>query len=661
MNKKKAIDFGKYFFIFYILFFLLSYYFYSDWIYAFPRNTHAWTQSDRYALAMHYYEYGNNLFHPALYNLRTIEGITASDFTIHEYLVSKLMSLFGNSNPIVFRLYTLLYCSLGLFLFFRLIQQLTNSVLWGIIATYFVYLIPVYAYNQDGFIPSATSFSSFLIGLYFLHQSNHSKKPLLTIMSVCFFVLAALCRLPFAIFLIALLLKYCLESIKQKQLTSELKIIGVGIFLFISHTIYSFYLGNKYGYSFLFKPLTIKSINDFKIVFQNTTERWIFIYFTKFHYSIILLLISIFLFLRKKTTPVFSLVFIGLSGIGTLCYLILHGMQLIDHDYYFIDTLLPVTVLLLSFMLSRIDIKSKVLNKAVTFISIILLIGASRDCKAVLNERFILHTGNRVDQTTEAFKNSNFFLDTIGVPKDAKILVVQAYTTNIPFMLMKRKGYAIVLAEMDYNRENYFEKNFSYVVMPTQYMLQEVIGFYPKLLNHLQFVACNGKISVYKYNNIASSQSIESFVGISNASCIHYFPKTNLSSWTKEEVVIANQDSVYTIKNGDEYPMIWNYKLEKKDLQKTAFLFKGKIQLENNSKLHFVQTSKNKEKEYWFMSYSANEYSYLRESNYSWTDFYFMFPTPSNCSEGDEMKLYLYNESKKEFHLKNVQITTIRY
>ena len=71
----------------------LSVLLYESTINLFPSFIHAWTQSDRYAIALRFLDNGFDFFHPATFNLQTLEGITRVDFPINEFIVAISMKL----------------------------------------------------------------------------------------------------------------------------------------------------------------------------------------------------------------------------------------------------------------------------------------------------------------------------------------------------------------------------------------------------------------------------------------------------------------------------------------------------------------------------------------------------------------------------------------
>src|SRR5690242_14479706 len=99
--------------VFFALIAGLSFYFFHRFITLFPVYHHSWSQSDHYALALGFINNGFDFFHPQTFNLKTVNGITQVDFPIHDYIVALLMKLTGVHQPVVFRMYNLIYGIVG--------------------------------------------------------------------------------------------------------------------------------------------------------------------------------------------------------------------------------------------------------------------------------------------------------------------------------------------------------------------------------------------------------------------------------------------------------------------------------------------------------------------------------------------------------------------
>jgi hypothetical protein len=165
----------------------LSFFYYSQTIYYFPSHIHAWTQSDRYAIALNFIDNGFDFFHPATYNLLTKNGITQVDFPINEFAVAILMKIFGSSSPAIFRLYDLCYGIIGLIFLFQLTKKITGSEWKSYVAVIFLFSSPVYAYYQAGFLPSIPALANVIIGFYFFYVYFKSRNNKIFHLSIFFF------------------------------------------------------------------------------------------------------------------------------------------------------------------------------------------------------------------------------------------------------------------------------------------------------------------------------------------------------------------------------------------------------------------------------------------------------------------------------------------
>jgi len=141
---------------------LLTFILHKQYLNEFPSYTHAWSQSDRYALANGFVDNDLNFFkpqtlvynHPIPNKWDTADStrITAVDFPIHDYIPAIFMKIAGNKSPFFFRTYILLYGFLGLLFLYKLSKQLGNSILISFFITILAATSPVFVYYHSGFI-----------------------------------------------------------------------------------------------------------------------------------------------------------------------------------------------------------------------------------------------------------------------------------------------------------------------------------------------------------------------------------------------------------------------------------------------------------------------------------------------------------------------------
>ena len=161
---------------------------------------------------------GFDFFHPQTFDLQTVNGITRVDFPINEYIIALLMKLLGSTSFAIFRLYTLTVSIVGLVYLYLLTKKITESEIKSWLVVFFVFLAPVFVYYQDGFIPTIPALSFSFIAYYYFYSYKESGTKKTFFISVLFFLLAALIRMPFVIFLLGILAQQFWVAIVKRKI-----------------------------------------------------------------------------------------------------------------------------------------------------------------------------------------------------------------------------------------------------------------------------------------------------------------------------------------------------------------------------------------------------------------------------------------------------------
>jgi hypothetical protein len=503
----------------------------KDYINEFPSHIHAWAQSDRYAIAQGYVNNNLNFFKPETFvfnhqfphkwEVPSKESITAVDFPIHDYAVGVLMKTFGTTAPWVFRIYVLLYSFIGLFYLYKLAKVITGSFYKSILVLIIGATSPVFVYYQSGFLPSVPSLANAFIGLYFYIQFILTKKNRVFNLSILFLTLGALSRTTFAIPLIAV---FGMEFLKVIQNKSEIrsKLLAVvtsvsSIFIFL---IYNSYLREKYGSIFLNHFMLPRSWQEVIEICIAVKKTWLLDYFSKTHYivfSATLALIALTLFFKKnkpRSNQLNILMLIGVLFLGCIAFSVLMLRQFTAHDYYFLDTFyLPILLLFILTLSIVPDLNTKWFNTAMVIVVCLCAVPLVLNAVESQKSRRTTASWDRVQSTINNFKGASTYMDSIGIPLDAKILVIDAYAPNIPFLLMRRKGYALLST-----RKELVEKALSwdceYIIFQNDLFLSEIYTEFPQIISKIERKWDNGRISICSRNDADKSQTLDTFLGL---------------------------------------------------------------------------------------------------------------------------------------------------
>ncbi|MCW3105184.1 MAG: hypothetical protein JWO09_3624 [Bacteroidetes bacterium] len=652
---------------------LLSAVLYCSSIHLFPSFIHAWTQSDRYAIALRFLDNGFDIFHPATFNLQTVDGITRVDLPLSEFIVALIMKACGSTAPVIFRLYTLCVSIGGLIYLYLLAKKMSGSEIKSWLVVLFVFFSPVYAYYQAGFIPSIPAIALVFAGYYyfFSYKENALKKHFY--LAVAFLLLAALLRLPFVIFLFAVLLqqlliyarsffsplssgegKACPEPVEGGvRFIHEAIAIAVAFSIFGSYYLYNIHLGRMYGNMFLDSLMPAKSFTEFKEILAEMYDHWCFHYFTMWHYILVfvLLLISARTFYRRKGYMEedkkywFQLLIIAA---GTGIYFLLMMRQFYAHDYYFLDSLFVPTVLLFLLIIKNLPLETKkqTLGWGIGFgITALLFFISNRNTQA---ERYSSGPWDRVEITRQNFTGTAQFLDSIGVPADAKVLVIDAYTTNVPLILMNRKGYTV----MGTTHKNIGMAlqwcDWDYVAIQDIYLVSDVIKNYPPLTAMLECIGSTGRVSFYKKSRELHAKNLKQFLGITPERTLFLYEASSADTATHHAVLDA----------ATEYGLTASVKAsELKDtaglkVLVSADLLKGSLQ-----DVQLVASVSGASGQLFYQSFTLHDYFKDEDLKQSME---FQFVLPPFKAPADELKVYLWNPAKVSLEYDHWEVTVYK-
>jgi hypothetical protein len=646
---------------------MLSYYFYKETIFYFPNAIHSWTQTDRFALALGFIDNNFNLFKPQVFNLMTIGGITGVDLPIHEYLIAGIFKIFKTQNPSIFRLYILSLSLLGLFHIFQLSKRYTVSNFKGAIAAIFVFTCPVITYYQAGFVPSATAFSTAIIAYFYYFQYKKDKSIYNFYAAIALFSLSSMVRTPFNIFLFAVLLQQMLVYIHQSKIIKKEAFAFIFAYAAIlAYNLYKIYLSKTYGSQFLSSLLPADNFENLKQIVISINEKWTFQYFTIYHYiligiSVLALIIHYILKKSFNQSTIEILIQAFLIITGSAIYFLLMSKQFVNHDYYFLDSFYLGFILIFIAGLKMLPFSNLFQKVTITILLFSLSIGgifASMETQLI---RYTTDILDRSELTRKNFQGAATFLDSLKIPRNAKILVIDAYSTNTPLLLMERKGFTVLHTNAE-KIKTALNFDFDFVVMQDVFIPSDVVYHYPEILNTLKRIAGNGRISVFEKAKLNQQIDLYAFLGIKQEQIISEFYLSD-NEWFMDfsqnfSLVVNQPESLskkgYIDSSTDTGPM-FELKLDKEKsfnkllFEANLFTLKEGPEIKITTSIH----SENNQTYYWNFPLSI-------KATGEWTKYQCLFSIPETRNENEILKCYLWNPDKSECYYDNIKITLYR-
>ena len=493
----------------------LSVWFYHDSIGLYPSFNHAWSQADWLAIAIKFRERGYNFFLPATFNLLTDDGVTGAGFPLPAYVAALLMGLTGRDAPGLMRAVTLTAGLGGQLALFALVRRASDSALKGGAVALFAFCGPIYVFYQANFLPSVPAFAAALAGYYWFYRAlKVDDNPLgarrKLVVAVAWLTLAAAIRTPFALPLLCTLGHLVLLAARRKAPVSwgEMAIIyGVALSLLAADFFYNEYLNEAHhGALFLARPRYFTSWAQAVEVTKTVREYWLWSLLSKPQWLLLLLAAGAAAGQqgRRLLRNEWAGHWLALSA-GGLVYYALMGQQFSIHDYYLLDTFFLPLMLGFAACVAAIEPFHRRTSQ-LAVVGVVLLLSGTAAWKARAEQlrRISPPATDKSVLTRDNFASSARWLDSLGVPRTATVLVLDAYSYNLPLLLARRRGWTMLQnrkSAQDLSAENLraaLALPADYVITQNATYAQEVVNRYPAIAAHLQPIATNGRLSLWR-------------------------------------------------------------------------------------------------------------------------------------------------------------------
>jgi hypothetical protein len=378
-----------------------------------------------------------------------------------------------------------------------------NNLALSFLVTAFTIFSPVFLAYQNNYLPLVANWAIAAGGIYFYIKYFYSGFTKGFYLSVFLLTLATIGRTTFIIPFLAILgnefyrrRKYLI--INKKLLVIILSTLGI----LIIHEVYNRYLLQYYGSVFMNNLRPVESINDFFLTLPVIWKHWGLNYYTASHYVVLILssVMAVFLSFKKffrRDTPFLPFFIIYLGGL--FLFTLAMFQQFIHHDYYFLDTYFLFFSVLLIFCLKQIV---PIINRSSSFIQFlvsgIIIIFFYLGGNQILTERRNLPAEDFSFKSYQAYNQSDGWLDSLGIAKNARIMALHPPGPNFPFVFMKRKGYAL-MASIPERMEKLLTWPYDYIVVPKE-QFKANQAMYRKLQGRFRILSENEKLYLLDYD-----------------------------------------------------------------------------------------------------------------------------------------------------------------
>lgn len=472
-----------------------------------PTGHHAWAMFDYYAMALRFSANGFDFLHPQTFNLRTLDGITASDLPLPAWLSAMGMALFGTESAGVFRVLTVAASGLGLYCFFLTLRHLGVSTWRAVCLALLMGSLPCWLYYACSMLPTPWAFAAVLIGFWALRRSlsaSEGEWPWL-VTAVAAFTMAALIRKPFVLHAAAAAVSWWVAVEKGSNRRSGALVWGLGAATWLGWQGYDYYLGQTYGSGFLRTLMMPTSAGEAWDLCQTALRKWGLLWCA----PALLLWLPAAAALQRGTGGRTKglIVFTGISAVAGIFYAVLFLRQFPDHDYYGIDAFYPALFASVAGLAAATEHPRRRFWVEAALLPVALLWLNAQSGTYWKAEHFTAQ-----ETTNRAYGSSRALLDSLGVPPNAKILVFEAYSDNGPLVGMRRQGYCLKSSKpAEVNPA--LDWPWDYAICTDTFWTSEVLRDNPDLGKHLQWAGGNAALSVFQRNQSGKPAPLESLTG----------------------------------------------------------------------------------------------------------------------------------------------------
>ena len=418
-----------------------------------PQGLHFIRQTDSLSFVTNYVRNGFSFFEPQVYNLSSVDGKSACEFPILYYLTSILYWIFGE-HEFILRLITLIIVSFGFFSLFKLLFLLLGDLFYAFVFSFLFLSSTVLLYYTNNFLPDASALGFTFAGWYYFYcffNKLKSKRYLST--SFLFFTLGSLLKATYFINPIAAMLTVLVYDFFAKyKIIATFKTNWFVLLAFIASSLvvaswnfYAYYYKiTNHDYYFIFGARPIWKLSRERIleVWDFMSRFWFSEYYfqSTIHFFTIVFIVGM-LFIKKSNRVI--LIPSVLLMIGSLFYWLLFFVKFIDHDYYFIAFIPSIIFIVINSFITIKNRYPRIINSYAVRILILSLNVLSINYARIKVEHRYNSSEDSYSKIGTILNHTREYIDSLGICKDAKIIVFTDKTRNGGLYFLDRKGWSI--------------------------------------------------------------------------------------------------------------------------------------------------------------------------------------------------------------------------
>ncbi len=436
-----------------------------------PYSIHMWRQSDCLSIAKNYLEEGFHFFQPTIHWISLDHKDQAvSELPLLNYIVALLWGLFGQ-HEFIYRLLSLLIVYLGLYYLFRFTFEVTSDRFWAFFVPLLLFTSPILVFYGNNFLSNAPSFGLALTALYFYWRFVRTNKVKHLYISLFIYLLAGLLKVTALLSFAAILVIHSASRFEYFRNAFRIQRIGrpihllpmIGVPAII--IIWSWW-AKQYNSQTGYFVVGMKPVWDLANLYDGLyygTRLYTALLPAYFNQPALFIILALFawLLVKFRRTDRLLVSLTGLILIGMLCYVVLFMEAFGVHDYYLINLLIFIPLVVIAFLHYLRENKIRLFySRAFRGLAVVALVALVYYAMVIqrmrydLRDTFVKHT-IIVDEQEKAYwryiqgeyerryrplESITPYLRELGIQRTDLVLCLSDPTPNESLYMMDQKG-----------------------------------------------------------------------------------------------------------------------------------------------------------------------------------------------------------------------------
>ncbi len=474
--------------IFVIIFVLVAIiYNYHEILFLPPQSIHLWRQCDCLSQTMNYYQDGNLFLMPALHNLGNDgTGRAMSDFPIIYYLTAQIWHCTGPSESVM-RIINLSIFIAALFMLFKTTELLLHDSYVALFIVFLLFSSPFLVYYANNFLMDVPAFSLALIGICFFERFYTTSKGKHLCLFALFFAFAGLLKISALLGFFAVLGIFILELLgmkirgRSKIFSSpRIQIIPFAVVLLVVFVWYFYarHYNATYNRGFFLTqviPIWTLTTAEIQSVVHHLSDHFRWNYFRLEISYLILLFWILSLLFASRSSRVLTLLNLMLPA-GVVAFGILFFDLLKDHDYYMINALIAIPIMVLGFvMMLKKRLPSFYRSIFFRVLLVVILIHSIDFARRRIHGRYDPDSWQNKSYVVEKqqFLQLPEYFTALGIQPDDRVISLPDPSPNITLYMMNRKGWTNYNIWMNSNNiHEKIEMGADYLIISDPHLLE---------------------------------------------------------------------------------------------------------------------------------------------------------------------------------------------